>query len=145
MYYHQGERDWVEWLANEAYRSVIIFVYLKDAVLNHCYLTKTKKTGFLLRKVRSYSYIVIINPLKISSVFVEYLPRAWFFFIWSFGIFFFSCYDLSFGISCFCFWQLSFLALWKKQPPALPPELGTSGTDFEKLVVTPTICNLLMA
>ena len=79
MYYHQGERDWAEWLANQAYQSVINSFYLKDAVLNHCFLTKTKKTLFLLRKVKSYSYIVIFNPLKISSVFVEYLPRAWFF------------------------------------------------------------------
>ena len=54
------------------------FFYLKNAVLNHCYLKKNKKTGFLLRKVRYYSYTVIFNPLKISSVFVEYLPRAWF-------------------------------------------------------------------
>ena len=60
-------------------------------------------------------------------------------------VFFFSCYDLSFGINCFCFWQLSFLALWERGPPALPPELGTLGTGFEKSVVTPTIYNLLMA
>ena len=55
------------------------------------------------------------------------------FFTWSFGIFFFSCYDLSFGINCFCFWQLSILALWKKRPPALRPELGTLGTGFKKI------------
>ena len=78
MYYHQGEKNWVEWLANEAYQSVINFFYLNDAVLNYCYL-KNKKAGFLLRKVRSYSYIIIFNPLKVSSIFVEYLHRAWFF------------------------------------------------------------------
>ena len=57
------------------------FFYLKDAVLNHCLPHKNKKTCFLLRKVRSYSYIVTFNPLKISSVFIEYLPRAWFFYM----------------------------------------------------------------
>ena len=35
--------DLAEWLVNQAYRSVINFFYIKDAVLNQCSLTKTKK------------------------------------------------------------------------------------------------------
>ena len=42
---------------------------------------KNKKTGFWLRKARSYPYIVIFKPLKISSLVVEYLPRTWFFYM----------------------------------------------------------------
>ena len=138
MYYQQGERDWVEWLANQAYRSVINYFCLKDAVLNHCYLRFFDKKSQVLLIYHN------IQPPENLKCFC-WISTQGLIFIWCFRIFFFSCYDLSFGINCFCFWQLSFLALWKKRPPALPPELGNLGTDLEKSVMAPTIYNLLMA
>ena len=92
MYYHQGERDWVEWLAKQAYRSVIKFFYLKDTALNHCYFTKTKKQDFCQEK---------LGVTHISSYSTPWKPQ----------VFLFNIYP---GLDFFymIFWYFFLLLLW---------------------------------